>query len=84
MGMMLAGLSFVIAGFVQLKVQDSVHALAGGQAKLVVSNGLPEEVRAWVYTAGGGEVEYHANLSHDSSFFKEVSTYVCSYSVAIR
>ena len=40
-GMILAGLAFVVAGFVQLKVQSSEETLKPGQSKLVVYNTAP-------------------------------------------
>lgn len=38
-GMLLAGSSFVVAGFVQLKVQASEQFLKGGESKLILYNG---------------------------------------------
>lgn len=41
-GMVLAGLAFVVAGFVQLKLQSSQLALSSGESKLIIyNNALP-------------------------------------------
>ncbi len=37
-GMILAGLAFVVAGFVQLKVQTSQQILKSGESKLMIYN----------------------------------------------
>lgn len=41
-GMVLAGLAFVVAGFVQLKLQSSLQALNAGESRLsIYNNALP-------------------------------------------
>lgn len=40
-GMILAGLAFVVAGFVQLKLQGAQELLKSGESKLVIYNNAP-------------------------------------------
>lgn len=43
-GMLLAGLAFVVAGFVQIKLQSVQETLKEGQSKLILFNNLPNPV----------------------------------------
>ena len=53
-GMVLAGLSFVVAGFVQLKVQSSEQFLKAGESKLIIYNGA---YPSFSYNLVGSEYE---------------------------
>ena len=43
-GMLLAGLAFVLAGLVELKIQSVQETLMEGESKLIVFNSLPNPV----------------------------------------
>ena len=44
-GMALAGTAFIAAGFIQLAVQNAALNLKPGESKLVIVNGLPQDVQ---------------------------------------
>ncbi len=59
-GMLLAGVAFVVAGVVQLEVQASDHYLKSGEAKAVIINGLSEilhmQIGSEIFDQSFGEV----------------------------
>lgn len=68
-GMLLGGLAFVVAGFVQLRVQSVLETLGAGQSKLVIYNNAPFDINC--------EIEATANeFSQSKTLFSgEVSFY---------
>lgn len=66
-GMVLAGLAFVVAGFVQFKVQAVQDTLSSNESKLVLFNSAPfpieyhfdfDEMEANNQTLANGEVSF--------------------------
>ena len=67
-GMVLGGLAFLVAGFVQLKVQAADDSLGAGEAKVIFTNGIQDPG----YLLFQYEEESSFNLSYG-----QVSSLVC-------
>lgn len=69
-GMVLAGLSFVIAGFIELKVQSSQQKLNSGESKLFLFNGAE--------TSFSYELKYNGSeIANNSLIIGQVRKHAC-------
>lgn len=70
-GMILAGLAFIVAGIIQLKLQSIQGVLQEGESKLVIYNHASQLVE---YRINNLNASFHdnRNLNHD-----QVRTQVC-------
>ena len=65
-GMLLAGLAFVVAGFVQLKLQSAQETLKPGESKLMVYNSAPFAVDYRLEGVNGFDMNQTLNYSEVS------------------
>jgi hypothetical protein len=64
-GMVIAGLSFMLAGFVQISVQNADTSISSGHAKIVVINSSPDTVNTRLF-------DQNFNLSSAETFSRTV------------
>ncbi len=62
-GMAIAGLAFIVAGFVQISVQNAALNLKAGESKLVLVNTSPQDMQLSLTSMEGNDsVLYSYNL----------------------
>lgn len=66
--MILAGLAFVVAGFIQLKLQSVQQTLKSGESKVMIYNSAPFPLHFYLNGSQGFSTNHTLNNSEVSNY----------------